>query len=111
MIAFRIQDEHDASLIENLSGKTIDKQSLLRVQRFGAYFKTEYAGSIVWMLVSTLPMPKRCSNRQKAIEFSETAYGRPRTEVMAEVKQLIGLDKKEARIANLIEQRMEVRDV
>jgi hypothetical protein len=61
------------------------------------------------MLVSTLEMQKACTNRTRAIAFSEESFGRPQAEVMDEVKKLIGLDKKEAKLAKMLEGRLEIR--
>lgn len=110
IVAFRIQDEHDASLIENSSSKAIDRQSLMRVPRFGAYFKTEWQGEPIWMSVSTSKLPDKCSNRDKVLKFSEHNFGRPRDEVVREIKKLLGLDKKEARLVALIAERTEACD-
>jgi Type IV secretory system Conjugative DNA transfer/TraM recognition site of TraD and TraG len=80
----------DAQTMARFAGEQLEPNDFQRLPRFEAYAQLVVGGEVTnFASLRTLPLPAPSSDPQKIRELSRSRYGRPVSEVEAEIRQLI----------------------
>jgi len=90
MISFRV-GAPDAEVLEKQFAPIFSKQDLINLDNYNAYVKLLINGQVspAFNMITFPPTASDASRREIAKEYSRNTYGRPRSEVEAEISKRI----------------------